>query len=202
MKWKLSVDSLAILKWYVNGSHNVHVDCRGHGGVLFTMGKGATFSYSRKLKLNTRSLTESKLITADTYMPEMLWLLHFIQVQGYEAECIGLYQDNISTQLLIKNGHMLSRKKTKRIKANLFFIKDRVNEGEIRVMGCLGEEMWADVLTKPLQGMAFRTMQAELMNCPVNYEDPPEEKVGEDMKETIRWKMGWSISTILKTVTW
>jgi hypothetical protein len=33
-------------------------------------------------------------------------------------------------------------------------------------------------------------MQAELMNFPVNYEDPPEEKVGEDMKETTRWKMG------------
>jgi hypothetical protein len=32
-------------------------------------------------------------------------------------------------------------------------------------------------------------MQAELMNCPVNYKDPPEEKVGEGMKETTdgRW---------------
>jgi hypothetical protein len=36
------------------------------------------------------------------------------------------------------------------------------------------EEMWADVLTKPLQGMAFRTMQAELMNCPVNYDKDEE----------------------------
>jgi hypothetical protein len=53
-------------------------------------------------------------------------------------------------------------------------------------MDCPGEEMWADVLTKPLQGMAFQTMQAELMNFPMNYEDPPEEKVGEDMKETTR----------------
>jgi hypothetical protein len=44
-------------------------------------------------------------------------------------------------------------------------------------------------------------MQAELMNCPVNYENPPGEKVGEDMKETTRWKIGWSISTSLKMVT-
>jgi hypothetical protein len=50
---------------------------------------------------------------------------------------------------------MSSEKKTKHIKAKFYFIKDRVNEGEIRVMDCLGEEMWADVLTKPLQGMAF-----------------------------------------------
>jgi hypothetical protein len=62
--------------------------------------------------------------------------------------------------------------------------------------------MWADVPTKPLQEMAFQTMQAELMNCQVNYEDPLEEKVGEVMKETTRWKMGQSISTSPKRVTW
>ncbi len=141
LKLKLSVDSLAMLKWYVERLHNVHADCRGHGGALFTMGKGATSSYSRKLKLDTQSLTESELITADMYMPEMLWLLHFIQVQGYKVECIDLYQYNISMQLLIKNGRMSSGKKTKHIKAKFFFIKDRVAKGEIRVMDCPGEEM-------------------------------------------------------------
>jgi hypothetical protein len=64
------------------------------------------------------------------FMPEMLWLLYFVQAQGYEAECVGLYQDNISTQLLIKNS---SGKKTKHIKAKFFFIKDRVDNREIRV---------------------------------------------------------------------
>jgi hypothetical protein len=29
--------------------------------------------------------------------------------------------------------------------------------------------MWADVLTKLLQGKAFREMQAKLMNCSVDY---------------------------------
>ncbi len=125
----------------------------------------------------TARITMQMLIGVDMYMPEMLWSLHFIQVQGYKAESLGFYQDNISMQLLIKNGCMSSRKKTKHIKAKFFFIKDRVNKGEIRVMDCLGEEMWADVLTKPLQGIAFGTMQAELMNCPVNYDNPPEEKV-------------------------
>jgi len=32
LKLKLSVDSLAMLKWYADRSHNIHVDCRGHGG--------------------------------------------------------------------------------------------------------------------------------------------------------------------------
>ncbi len=30
LKLKLSVGDLGILKWYVDGSQNVHWDCRGH----------------------------------------------------------------------------------------------------------------------------------------------------------------------------
>ncbi len=40
---------------------------------------------------------------------------------------------------------------------------------EVKVIDCPTKEMWADVLTKPLQGMAFRTMRAESMNCLVNH---------------------------------
>jgi hypothetical protein len=76
-------------------------------------------------------LTETELVAADIYMPEMLWMLYFIQSQGYGAECVGLYQDNISTQLLMKNGRFSSGKKTKPIKAKFFFIKDRVDDGEM-----------------------------------------------------------------------
>jgi hypothetical protein len=85
---------------------------------MFTMGKGATTSYSRKLKLNLRSLTKTELVTSDMYMPEMLWSLNFIQTQGYEAECVGLYQDNISTQLLIK---ILQWKENKTYKSKVLF---------------------------------------------------------------------------------
>jgi hypothetical protein len=134
LKLTLTVENLGLLKWYVDGSHNVHWDCKGHGGAMFTMGKGLAPSYSRKIKLNTRSSTETELLAADMYMPEMLWSLNFIQAQGYEAECVGLYQDNISSQLLIKNGRISSRKKTKHIKSQFFFIKDRVDNGEIKVI--------------------------------------------------------------------
>jgi hypothetical protein len=34
LKLKLSVDRLGMLKWYIDGSHTVHMDCRGHGGAL------------------------------------------------------------------------------------------------------------------------------------------------------------------------
>ncbi len=76
LKLNLSADNLGVLKWFVDGSHNVHWDCKGHKGATFTMGKGATLSYSRKLKLNTRSSTETDLVATDMYTPEMLWMLY------------------------------------------------------------------------------------------------------------------------------
>ena len=39
LKLKLSVDNLGMLKWYVDGSHNIHWDCKRHGGAVFKMGK-------------------------------------------------------------------------------------------------------------------------------------------------------------------
>ena len=135
-----------------------------------------------------------ELLTADMYMPKMSWSLNLIQSQGYEVEYVGLYQDNISTQLLIKNGKMSSGKKTKHIKAEFFLIKDRVDDGEIKVIDCPTEVMWVDIMTKPLQGTAFRVMRAELMNCPVNYENPTEE-------EAMETKRTQPISA-LRTVTW
>ena len=57
LKLRLTVESLRMLKWYVGGLQNLHWDCRGHREAVFPMGKGATSSYLRKLKANTRSST-------------------------------------------------------------------------------------------------------------------------------------------------
>jgi hypothetical protein len=150
LKLNLSVNDLGLLKWYVDGSRNVHWGCKGHGGAMFTMSKGATSSYSRKVKLNTRSLTKTELVTVDMFMPEMLWSLYFLQAQGYGAECVGLHQDNISVQLLMKNERFSSGKKTKHIKAKFFYIKDKVDVGDMQVIDCPTEEMWANILSKTL----------------------------------------------------
>jgi hypothetical protein len=102
-----------------------------------------------------------------------------------QTRLCGIYQDNISTQLLIKNGKYSSGKKTKHVKAKFFFIKDQVDDWEIKVIDCPAEEMWADILTKPLQGMAFQTMRAQLMNCPINYEDPSDEPTKQLTKKPV-----------------
>jgi len=45
--------------------------------------------------------------------------------------------------------------------------------GETNLKYCLTNDVWADILTKPLQGTKFRQLRAVLMNCPVDYSEDP-----------------------------
>lgn len=113
----------------------------------------------------------------------MLWSLYFLRAQGYEVENVQLYQDNISAQMLEVNGKFSSSRKTKHIRAKFFFIKDRIDSGDIRVIDCPTEEMWADGQSKPLQGRLFRQMRAKLMNCPEDYNEETIHQGEEENKE-------------------
>ena len=92
---------------------------------------------------------------------------HFLEAQGYTITNNIIFQDNMSSSSLEKNGHASSSKCTKHIKARYFFTKHYYDTGEID----LTKQMWADLLTKPLQGSKLREMQAILMNCSIDYSE-------------------------------
>ena len=69
------------------------------------------------------------------------------------------------------NGSLSSSKRTKHIKASYYFIKDKIEEGEVDMQYCPTEEMWCDMLNKPKSGTPFRKDRAKLMNVPVGYDD-------------------------------
>ena len=58
---------------------------------------------------------------------------------------------------------MSRKKKSRHIDIRFFFIKDRVEKGDIKVVFCGTEEMVADYLTKPLQGAVFRKFRDAIM---------------------------------------
>ena len=76
--------------------------------------------------------------------------------------------------MLETNVKLSSSRKTKHIKAKFFFIKDKVNSKEVKIVHCPTGVIWADVLTKPLQGTEFRKIRAQLMNCAMEYIDGEE----------------------------
>jgi hypothetical protein len=181
MKLTLTVDSLNIIRWWVDSSHMTHDDCKGHNGGMMLLGRGAVISMSGKQKLNVRSSTECELVGTYDILPTILWCKYFIESLGYEVEHNILMQDNKSAILLEQNGRMSSSKRTKHIKARYFLIKDKIDQGDLEIKYCPTDEMWADINTKPLQGTKFYRMRAVLMNVPVDYDDG-EELIATPMK--------------------
>ncbi len=167
MKLTLVADEMNfIIHWYVDGLHQIHENCRGQIGSLMTLGKGAAISSLNKMNCNTRSSTETELISLHDKIPDFVWTRYFVECQGYDIhECVG-FQDNMSSLLLEKNGWISSSKWTKHIKAKYFLVKDYYEYGEIDLRYCLTDIIWADVLTKPLQEQKFRDMRAFLQNFP------------------------------------
>jgi hypothetical protein len=196
LKLKLSVGDLEILKWYVDRLHNVHLDCKGNRGAMFTMGMGLTSSSPRKIKLNTKPSTKKELLAADMYMPKMLWTLNFIRAQGYKTECVGLYQDNISSQLMIKNRKLTSGKKQKTHKDKVLFYQRQNRQRRDKIDQLSRKRDVSRHPNKPLQGMAFRKMRAVLMNCPVNYEE--NDKFAEKPANSNNLKPGTGMNTTNK----
>ena len=58
----LSAENGGMLKWWVDGSHGVHPNVRGHKIGGLSMGSGFPITASTKQKLITQSSTESELV--------------------------------------------------------------------------------------------------------------------------------------------
>jgi hypothetical protein len=159
----LSADDLTVIKWYVDASFAVHPDFKSHSGAVMTMGDGAIQSCSRKQKLNTRSSTEAELVGVDDFMTPILWTKLFLEAQGVKVKDNILYQVNQSAILLEKNGKRSSSKRTRALNIRYFFVTDQVEKMNLSIEYCPTGEMWADYMTKPLQGATFEKFRSRIM---------------------------------------
>ncbi len=99
--------------WYVDAAFAVHPNMRGHTGGGLTMERGCPIAVSTKQKLNTKSLTENKLVGVNNMMPIVLWTCYFLLEQGYGVIETLLLQDNKSSILLERSGRASSGKHTR-----------------------------------------------------------------------------------------
>ena len=92
---------------------------------------------------------------------QILWTRCFLEEKGIRAQ---IYQDNMSTILLAKNGRMSSSKHTRHINMRYFFSNDKITNKKFKVLYCPIVQMAADMFTKPLEGSLFKKFRAEIMN--------------------------------------
>jgi hypothetical protein len=165
----LLANLLTLSWWWVDAAYTVHHNCRGHTGAGMSFGQGMAMSYSWKHKINMKSSTQAEIVGVDDSLRYILWACYFMIEQGYDMDVFLLYQDNMSTILLETNGRASSSKRTKHIKVKYFFIKDKVDQGEITIKHCPTKQMWTDINMKPKQGLVFRVFCGHVMGIPADY---------------------------------
>jgi hypothetical protein len=101
-----------------------------------TMGKRAAISLLNIMKCNTQSSMETELISLHKKLPDIAWTRYFVECQGYDIDEYILFQDDMSSLSLEKNGRISSLKWTKHIKATYFLVKNYYDSGEIYLRYC------------------------------------------------------------------
>jgi hypothetical protein len=148
---------------FVDASYSIHDDCKGHTGMVLTLGGVGTVIACRstKQKLVARSSTESELIAVDDAMATILWYRQLMNEIGFHQKGpTKLHQDNKSTMKIIEKGK--SEAKTKHINNRYYFVKQCVEAKEIEIIHLPTELMIADILTKPLQGELFKVLSSKI----------------------------------------
>ena len=163
MVMTLSINDMSIIKTWTDASYAVHADMRSHTGANITMGKGTLYARSTKQKLNTKSSTKAELVEASDMCPQALWTAYFIEAQGYKIKDNDLYQDNMSAMRMEKNERKSAGQKSRHINIRYFFIKDKVQNGELNILHFPTDKMIADFFTKPLQGALFKLFRDIIM---------------------------------------
>ena len=121
---------------YIDASCAVHPNIRGHAGGTFYFGHGVTHNKSSKQKINLISFTKCELVGLMEYIPYSLWIGYFLEQQGYKLKSDLVHQDNQSSIKIEINGRVSYTDNSRHANLRFFFVKDRVDKGEVRITCC------------------------------------------------------------------
>ena len=152
-----------MLYTWLDASHAIHMNKRGHTGGIISMGTGALHCKSSTQKLNTKSTTESELVGVSESLPYDIWFLLFYKEQGYDIDLNILFQDNESAVKMETNGRNSCTGNSRHVDIKYFWVKDRVDKKQVRVVYCPTRLMLADYFKKALQGALFRKFRNIIM---------------------------------------
>ena len=158
----LTVDKGIPIYAYVDASYGIFCDGKSQTGSVISLGAGPIYCKSSKHKIVTKSSTESELVALSDSSSQIIWVREYLLFQGYPMEAATVYQDNQSTIVMAEKGRSTSAR-TRHISIRFFFIKDRIESGEIILEYKPTADMVADILTKPMQGELFRRLRDLLM---------------------------------------
>ena len=148
---------------YIDASYGTHPDGKSHSGSVIMMGSALQMAKSQKQKIVTKSSAESEFVAlSNSLLGEGLHLCEFWRGLGYDLAPLLVYQDNQAAMALAQKGKSTSSR-TKHIAIRYFWIKERVDSGEVSIEYLPTKQMLADLLTKPLQGELFIKLRDQIL---------------------------------------
>jgi hypothetical protein len=145
-----------------DASYGIHSDGKGQSGISTSFGVGAVNSSTTKQKIVAKSSSEAELIASSDGVSHLVRINNYLQSRNLPVTKLTLLQDNQSTQSVIKNG-IKSAKRMRHLNIRYFFIKQYVEENQIKVEYIKTTDMVADIFTKPLQGQQFIRLRNKIL---------------------------------------
>jgi hypothetical protein len=144
------------VKAYIDAAYGVHQQSgKSHTGCVIVLGEaGPLFAKSGKQKIVTKSSTEAELVGLSDTASQAIHLRNFVIAQGYALGPAIIYQDNMSCMALMKRGGPGSER-SRHINIRHFWLSEKVADKEVIIEHLGTKKMFANVLTKPVQGAQF-----------------------------------------------
>ena len=141
----------------IDAAYGVYPDGKSHTGSCVVVGeRGAVHCKSAKQQIVTKFSTEADLVAQSDSSNQALHSRNFIIGQRHACGPLTVYQDSMSCMSLIERGRSAAER-TRHIAIKYFWLKERVDMGEARVKHLGTKFMYANQLTKPLQGAQFKS---------------------------------------------
>jgi hypothetical protein len=124
---------------------------------------GATISWASKLQPTVAlSTSEAEYMAACAAAQEAIYQRQLLKDLGFDQdEATVIYEDNTGAIGLSENPALHSR--SKHIDIKYHFVRERVSNGEIKLVHVASEEQLADLLTKPLSKQKVEYLRGKLM---------------------------------------
>jgi hypothetical protein len=145
------------LSVYIDASHGLHKDTKGHTAIVITLGTAPIMTRSAKQKIVALHSTDAEMIAVCDGLTYVIWLRLLLSELLFEVDQpIPIYQDNKSAILLYNGGGQFKRSKHMYVKQQ--YVKDLITHKIIDIVYLSGLEIPADPITKPVPAIQLQRM--------------------------------------------